>query len=360
MNLERELEKTPNHAAIAVAVTLCFMLGGCGSRAEPAPQIETPPDATGSLIVRGAGEGHFEVFDASGSPAGKWWTGTSVELPVGDYEVAVYGIRVEAHVEAGRETVAADAGTLIVRGKGETQYAVLDDAGRQLDKKWTNTPVELLPGDYVVEFRGTRLNARVEAAGETVAGETGGLIVRGGGQTQYAVLDRAHRQLDKKWTNTPIELLPGNYVVEFRGTRLETHVESGRETVAAETGSLIVRGGGQIQYNVLDEEHRKLAQKWTNTSVELLPGDYVVEVRGTRLHARVEPGRETLAAETGDLIVSGDGQAQYTVYDDARHKLDQKWTNAEAELLPGSYIVRLGEQDLPAVIEAGRQTRIGL
>lgn len=137
MNTGRELEKAPKHGAIAaiVAVTLCFVPAGCGSGTEPAPVVEASPDATGSLIVRGG---------------------------------------------------------------AETHYAVLDGTGRQLDKKWTNTPVELLPGDYTVEVRGTRLQASVEPGRETLAAETGDLFVPGDGQARYTIFDDARHKLDEK------------------------------------------------------------------------------------------------------------------------------------------------------------------
>jgi predicted lipid carrier protein YhbT len=423
MKTRLDLDGISNRRAFAVAaVALCLTLAGCGSEPNPAPVDDPPAVETGSLIVRGAAEVRYEVFDASGHSVAKTYTGKATELPTGEYRIGVHGVAMDARVGPGSETVAAETGTLIVRGKGEVRYAVLDPNLRKLDEKWTNTRVELLPGDYIVELRGTRLDVTVDAGEETVAAETGSLIVRGTGQVRYAVLDGNLHKLDEKWTNTRVELLPGDYIVELRGTRLAVQVESGREAVAAETGSLIVRGAGRVRYAVLDTERRKLDEKWTNTSVELLPGDYVVELRGTqldarvesgreavaaetgglivrggghvryrvldenlrkleeqwtntsvellpgdytvevhgaRLDARVESGRETLAAETGDLIVSGDGQVRYAVYDEAQHKLGESWTNAGVELLPGSYLVRLDDRDMQAVIEAGRQTRVG-
>jgi len=107
------------------------------------------------------------------------------------------------------------------------------------------------------------------------------------------VFDADGKKLDQKYTDRVIELLPGSYEVDVRGARIETTVESARQTVAAITGSVVLQGDGQTQYSVFDAEGRKLDQKYTNRSVELLPGSYVIGFNNREFAVEVKAGEET-------------------------------------------------------------------
>ena len=121
------------------------------------------------MTVSGTGGTLFYVHDTTGkTELGYAFTKASIELFPGDYRVTLNGVSVQATVQPGRDTTIA-AGRLMAPGSGSTLYYVYDAAGtKQLTYTFTNSEVELLPGEYQVELNKMRRAVRVTAGQKSV------------------------------------------------------------------------------------------------------------------------------------------------------------------------------------------------
>ena len=188
-------------------------------------------------------------------------------------------------------------GTVVVLGTGADNYYVADRTGERdlTGYQRTGTSVELPPGFYVVRLNGTRANVRIKA-GRRVEVPAGSLVVSGSGADNYYVADSAgERDLTGyRRTGAPVELLPGTYVVRLMGTRAGATITGGQRTEIA-SGSLVVSGSGADNYYVADSagERDLTGYRRTGTPVELLPGTYVVRLGPRRLPVQVRPGIQT-------------------------------------------------------------------
>jgi len=81
---------------------------------------------------------------------------------------------------------------------------------------------------------------------------------------------------------------------------------------------------------------------------------------GTRAGATVTGGERTELA-AGSLVVSGSGADSYYVADSTgeRDLTGYRRTGAPVELLPGRYVVRIGDRRLPVQIRPAEQTAAG-
>ena len=77
-------------------------------------------------------------------------------------------------------------------------------------------------------------------------------------------------------------------------------------------------------------------------------------VRGARLPVTVTAGRQTVAAQTGSVIVLGEGGVAYQVYDPTGKELGWNYTGKALELLPGIHVVKLKERKFETKIRAGQ------
>ncbi len=255
-------------------------------------------------------------------------------------------------------------GTLVVTGAGTDSYYVADDAGERdlTGHRRTGTSVEMPSGRYVVRLNGSRASVRVRS-GRRVEVLAGSLVVSGTGADSYYVADTTgERDLTGyRRTGAPVELLPGRYVVRLMGTRAGATVTGGERTELA-AGSLVVSGSGADSYYVADTtgERDLTGHRRTGAPVELLPGRYVVRLMGTRAAATVSGGERTELA-AGSLVVSGSGAESYYVADSTgeRDLTGHRRSGAPVELLPGRYVVRLGDRRLPVQVRPGEQTAAG-
>jgi hypothetical protein len=88
----------------------------------------------------------------------------------------------------------------------------------------------------------------------------------------------------------------------------------------------------------------------------MFPGDYRVTLNGVTVPATVRPGRDTAIA-AGRLMAPGSGSTLYYVYNAAgTARLTYAMTNSEVELLPGEYQVELNSVRRVARVTAGQQS----
>ena len=249
---------------------------------------------TGVVVLIGSGRNSYQLYDESGTRVVSQRTNQGVEVPPGSYQLELNGVRIPVEAQHGQKTVVGETGRVRVMGRGAF-YSVLDSSGTKLATTQTSRSayVELLPGDYQVELNRIRLPASIEAGQETVAGVTGSVQVIGRGAF-YSVLNSSGTKLASTQTSSTgrLELFPGDYVVEFRGTRIPVRVEPEKNTVAAQTGSLVVTGSGGF-YQIDDSTGRLVAKPQTNSAFELLPGTYSVKKDGREFSAEIRSGQKT-------------------------------------------------------------------
>jgi hypothetical protein len=77
------------------------------------------------------------------------------------------------------------------------------------------------------------------------------VVVAGTGENNYTVYDAFGRSVGSQTTNRPLELPPGNYVVEVNGTRQSLTIREGQPT-SVTAGSVMVACKGGDAYNVYD------------------------------------------------------------------------------------------------------------
>jgi uncharacterized protein YdeI (BOF family) len=249
--------------------------------------------ASGSLssaMVAGSGKDRYFVRDASGKSVTNADTNTAVELATGSYIVELNSTAQPLIVRAGQRATVT-AGTAMVAGTGKDRYFARDVSGRSLTNADTNTPIELFPGNYIVELHSSTQPITVRE-GQMATVTAGSAMVAGTGNDRYFVSDASGKSLTNADTNTPIELFPGNYIVELHGSTQPITVREGQmATVTA--GSAMVAGTGNDRYFVSDASGKSLTNAATNTAVELFPGTYTIDLNGTKRSLAVRPGQQT-------------------------------------------------------------------
>ena len=189
--------------------------------------------------------------------------------------------------------------------------------------------------------------------------ESAGIIVAGKGQTFYTVFDEpGTKQLTYAKTSQPVEMLPGNYVVELNGIRRNATVTRGSLTRIT-SGAVLLSGTGADFYEIHDPAGKKqLAYAKTNNEIELFAGEYLLTVHDVKVPAVVRVGGTTTLA-AGRVVVPGSGATFFTVFDAKGDKqIAYAKTNQEIELLPGTYTIEMNNIRRPAQIVAGQKTII--
>lgn len=216
-------------------------------------------------------------------------------------------------------------------------------------------------GVAVESAKATPPSAPAAAAAETTISqaESAGIIVAGKGQTFYTVFDEpGTKQLTYAKTSQPVEMLPGNYVVELNGIRRNATVTRGSLTRIT-SGAVLLSGTGADFYEIHDPAGKKqLAYAKTNNEIELFAGEYLLTVHDVKVPAVVRVGGTTTLA-AGRVVVPGSGATFFTVFDAKGDKqIAYAKTNQEIELLPGTYTIEMNNIRRPAQIVAGQKTII--
>jgi hypothetical protein len=200
------------------------------------------------------------------------------------------------------------------------------------------------------------------SAATTAGVQAGSLLVSGTGKQGYVVFDDIgkKRLTYERPTNSATELPPGTYTVVLNASRQRVTVTPGQQAVV-QAGSLVVSGTGKQGYVVFDDagQHRLTYERPTNWVTEIFPGTYTVVLNTSRQRVTVTPGERTVV-QAGSLAVSGTGKEGYTVFDDTGiHRLTyQRPRNSVTELLPGTYVVKVGKRTFTAVVGAGERATV--
>jgi len=189
----------------------------------------------------------------------------------------------------------AESTSIVVTAKDTSFYTLFDEtATKRLSYSATDQPVETLPGKYVVELNGIRRN--VNLAPRTVTRIAAGtLLLSGTGTDFYSVIDpTSKRQLAYSVINNPVQLFAGEYLLSVHGVEVPAVVRHARVTTFA-AGRVVVPGAGGAFYTVLDAKgERQVAYSQTDREVELLPGNYTIEINNIRRSAQIVAGQKTV------------------------------------------------------------------
>jgi hypothetical protein len=133
------------------------------------------------------------------------------------------------------------------------------------------------------------------------------------------------------------------------------------EEILRKTGALLLKGTGAEHYDVLDSTgtNRLVAYRATNSVTELLPGQFVVVLNGRQHAVSIAAGQQTEVA-AGTFRMTGTGAEHYDVLDSTgtNRLVAYRATNSDTELLPGNYLIKLGNRSFPVRIRAGQRVTI--
>ena len=125
----------------------------------------------------------------------------------------------------------------------------------------------------------------------------------------------------------------------------------------AQAGTLMVSGTGGQGYSVFDAsgKERLTYDRPTNSATELVAGTYTVVLNESRQRIEVPAGKETVV-RAGTLMVSGTSGQGYSVWDaSGKERLTyDRHINSITELLPGMYMIKVGERKLHRICQGGR------
>jgi hypothetical protein len=264
---------------------------------QPTLAARAPSVATGTAMVAGTGNATYYVYDAAGKTILKSeWTNKAVGLPPGNYLIDLNstGTKQPLTVREGQKATVT-AGTAMVTGTGKGQYVVYDAAGKNiLISESTNKAVELLPGDYLINLNATGTKQPLTVReGQTTTVTAGTAMMAGTGKSSYLLYDASGKTLvTTGWTNAAIELLPGNYLIQLNHTTQPLTVREGQQATVT-TGTAMVAGTGKSRYIVYDAAGKNvLTSALTNDAIELFPGNYVIEFDGVKQSLTVRPGQQ--------------------------------------------------------------------
>lgn len=179
--------------------------------------------------------------------------------------------------------------SVMVKGLGKDLYYIFDMQGQRVESSFTNRAEELTPGNYQISVGGSssayqRQPITVSADQQTVL-SAGSLMVTGFGDDLYYIFNELGQQVDSKFTSSPKELLPGTYQVTVGGSGAafprQTLVVAAGEQATTAAGTLLVTGDSDKLYYIYNTEGKQLDSKFSNRVKELLPGDYQISVGGS-------------------------------------------------------------------------------
>lgn len=131
--------------------------------AQVAPSTETTL-GTGTLTVAGTGANMFRVFDTQGETRLAFkYTNSQIELFEGSYVLKLNNSSHDLRLDVGDDAV-IEAGSILVAGAGEDLYYVYDESGdRKLEFTSTGKALEIFPGTYTVVCKDKRFRVVVRA-----------------------------------------------------------------------------------------------------------------------------------------------------------------------------------------------------
>lgn len=312
--------------------------------------------STGTVLVTGATDEHYYVFDTADAQLAYQKLGKPLSLFPGTYQVQLNKTTAAANVNP-NSTLELKAGLLDVQGTTDEHYYLFDSAGTQLSYSKLNKPVAVFAGAFVVKVNSTEAKAEIRA-GETTKLQSGAVLVQGTTDAHYYVFSPAGVQRAYQKLSKPLALLPGPNVVKVNGTSAPVEIAAGAQA-EIQTGTLLVQGTTDEHYYVFDVAGVQLVYSKLSQPVSLLEGSYTVKVTGAPFAVDVKATR-TSEYKTGTLTVKGAGADHYYVLGPSGAQLGYQKLNQPLALPAGKYSVKVGDRTRPVSIAAGAPTVLGL
>lgn len=188
------------------------------------------------------------------------------------------------------------------------------------------------------------------------------LLVSGTTQDNYTIYDSFGRDYKGTGTvNKEVLLAPATYQLKYNGSVQSVTIQTGQKTVV-NTGLVTVSGTGQDRFYVYDEFARSsLSSNYTNRSIEVFLGTYVVRLNYFDSTPITVVAGQTTTLTAGLLTVTGVGLDIYTVYDtfgktSQIYSAPTQATSRDIELFAGTYSVYLNSSKQDTSVQAGKKT----
>ena len=306
--------------------------------------------ATGAVLVSGKTDEYYAVLDSAARQLATAHLGAALSLFPGTYQIRVNNTDAAANVKAGA-TLELKPGTVNVEAGTDEYYAVLDAATKQLASSHLGRAISLFAGSYTVRVNNSDTKADVRA-GEPANNPAGTLVVHGSTDEYYAVLNGAGTQLASSHLERPLALFPGTYTVKVNNTTMPVTITPAAIT-EGKTGAVVLQGTTDEYYAITDAAGTQLASAHLARPLSLAPGNYTAKLNNVGTPVNVEAGK-TNEYQTGSLTVKAPGSDYYAVLDAAGTQLASKQVNQPVSLPAGKYSVKLGNNARPQTITAGQ------
>jgi 6,7-dimethyl-8-ribityllumazine synthase len=322
--------------------------GVCAYEALPAGA--EVPSGHGAVRVLASTDAYFAVRDATGKQIASEHVNELTAVPAGDYQVVVNN---SAHSVSAQPKMLTKCttGAVLVSGKTDEYYAVLDNAARQLASAHLASALSLFPGTYQVRLNNTDAAANLQA-GSMLELKPGIVNVDVGTDEYYAVLDGATRQLASSHVGRALGLFAGTYTVRLNNSDAKVDVR-GAESTIVPAGAILVRGSTDEYYTVMNNAGTQLASAHLERPLAFVLGTYNVKVNGTTTPATITSGG-IVEVKTGAVVLQGSTDEYYAIVDSAGTQLASAHLGQPLSFMPGVYRARLNNVALPVQVEGGR------
>lgn len=346
------------YLTVVTATLAALLLVGCHKALpsdavcthEPLPAGAEVPSGQGGIETLALTDAYFEVRDASGKQIASGHVNAITPVPTGDYLV-VLNNSTHATSAQSKMLTKCTTGAVLVNGKTDEYYAVLDDAGRQLASAHVGSALSLFPGSYKVRLNNSDVVSNLQA-GAMLELKPGTVNVDVGTDEYYAVLDAAARQLASSHVGRALGLFAGSYRVRINNSDAQADVRSG-EATNVPAGTLVLHGSTDEYYAVMNNAGVQLASAHLEKPLAIIPGTYNVKVNNATAPATVVSGATT-EVKTGAVVLQGSTDEYYAVIDSAGTQLASAHLGRALALLPGAYRAKLNNIAMTVKVDGGQ------
>lgn len=343
--------------SLGTAVLTSFLLLGCQKAVPPDAICSYEPLPASTQVISGQGgiqvlastDAYFAVRDGANKQIASGHVNAITAVPSGHYQVVLNN---SAHVTSAQSKMLTKCttGAVLVDGGTDEYYAVLDHAAQQLASTHVGSALSLFPGDYTVRLNNSDSAARVRA-GATLELKPGTVKVDVGTDEYYAILDSTSRQIASSHVGRPLGLFAGGYSVRINNSDAPADVKAG-ESTNVPAGSLTVHGSTDEYYAVLNNAGVQLASAHLEKPLAFIPGTYKVKVNDTTAPATIAPS-VTTDIKTGAVVLQGSTDEYYAIVDSAGTQLASAHLGHPLSFVPGAYRAKLNNTFLPVKVDAG-------
>lgn len=188
---------------------------------------------SGTLSVPAKTDEYYYVFDLAGNQLSSAKLSTPLSLFAGAWTLKINNSPARVEITAGAVTE-FKPGALLVNGATDEYYYVFDAAGNQLASAKLGRALSFAEGSYTLKLNNAPVPIKVEAGGTTEY-TAGSVTVKGAGDGYYYyyVLDPLGNQLASTNVGRSLSLPAGKYQVKRRQDTRPVDVAGGKDVVLA-------------------------------------------------------------------------------------------------------------------------------